>query len=270
MDYRQHPLPIGGETLARSFPESNRRRSVRLPKVDGVSDASPFSALDEEEHAPVGREISRQRPVEPGQLALFLGARKKAECPDSDRLTGDQSPTVGRDVVQRERPGDACANCLATRERRRVEIPVAERRGGEPDFTARGRPGQPLGAPESLREGFPVSAAIDDGDSPAVVVLDRMVHESDPVAAWGNARVTDPAARLVQHRTDRIFQPIQWPDVADDRQILTVRRPIRPVDVLEDLSRRRSPRGTDASERARADETRSNSPAERDRELARA
>jgi hypothetical protein len=97
-----------------------------------------------------------------------------------------------------------------------------------------------------------------------------MVHESDPVAARGNARVTDPAARLVQHRADRVFEPIHRPDVADDREILTVRRPIRPVDVLEDLPRRRPPRGTDARERARADETRSNPPAERDRELTRA
>ena len=65
-----------------------------------------------------------------------------------------------------------------------------------------------------------------------------MVEKGHQIAFRRDARMADPAGRLVENLPDRKFQAFTAVDVADDGEAAAVGRPIRPKDVFQNVAGR--------------------------------
>ena len=71
-----------------------------------------------------------------------------------------------------------------------------------------------------------------------VVVLDGVLEERDAVAARREARIAEVPARLGEHLSDRILEAVLAVDVARDREVRAVGRPVGLAHAVHDLARR--------------------------------
>src|SRR6266511_4616662 len=112
--------------------------------------------------------------------------------------------------------------------------------GGEPDLPAVGPPDEPFRGRERCRDGPLATGPIHDGDGSSVVSPDGMVEKGDELPIRRDPRLADVAVGLVKDPSDRKLKPVLALDLADDRQLLTVGRPIGPLHVFQNLPRSRA------------------------------
>ena len=175
----------------------------------------------------VGREVAQSYPVEPGQVALSSRIRRQPEDVESKSVARHQHTSVAGDIVYRQVAGDARDQALSTCERHRTKLfGLISHCRREPDLI-------PL-----TRERLLFAVAVDNHDPPAVVVLDRVIHKGDQVAFWRDARVTEIAARFVQHVAYRVFELIASVFPAHHREPGAVGRPVCLLHIFEDFARR--------------------------------
>src|SRR5262245_24551460 len=118
-----------------------------------------------------------------------------------------------------------------------MERPVATALGRrEPDLVARRGPCQSLSARPALREDRLLAISIDERDGTAVVSELRMVEKGDDIASRRDARVADPARRLVENFACRKLQPVVPSGGANESDALAVRRPGGVDDVFEEIA----------------------------------
>ena len=177
--------------------------------------------------------------VEPGEVPLArLTGREDRHLAEEVVPRREPAP-VGADVVNRQAAGAFERDPAFARQADRVdpEVVVGVPRG-EHDFVSRRRPGQSLLAPVALREDRLLPCEVHDGDLAAIVVLEGVLEERDPVPARREARVAEVAARLGEDLAGRELQPVLPADVADHREIRPVRRPVGLAHAVQDLPRR--------------------------------
>src|ERR1700730_2914226 len=83
---------------------------------------------------------------------------------------------------------------------------------------------------------FVVSEKIYDRAGATIVSLQGVVEECHHVALGRNPGMADPAPGLVKHFAHGIFQPVPATHIAHYSEVAAIRRPIRPLHVLEHLS----------------------------------
>src|SRR5262249_27662170 len=105
---------------------------------------------------------------------------------------------------------------------------------GSPQLTPVRGPHERGGAERRPRRLLP--REVHDAHRADVVASQGMIDERDAVALSRDAWIRDPAARLVEDLPDGEFQAIAARDLPDHGQALAVGRPVRFLDVLEDLA----------------------------------
>jgi len=79
--------------------------------------------------------------------------------------------------------------------------------------------------------------SVDHRDGSSVVPIEGMVQKCDEVASRGDPGMTDPSRRLIDRLAGRKLEAVLPGGVADDDELSSVRHPVRPVNVLEQLAR---------------------------------
>ncbi len=147
--------------------------------------------------------------------------------------------SLARNILDRQSPGALEHDASLPRERDRVDLEAGiVLSGREENFLSVRRPGEALFASVAAGKDRFLSRPVDDGDGSPVVVADRVVEESDPVALGRDAKVADVAARLVEDLSDRVLEAVFSFDFPDDRETRAVGGPVRLADVLDNLPRR--------------------------------
>ena len=134
-------------------------------------------------------------------------------------------------------------------------------------LAARGRPGEPGQRQPAAGELAHVAAAVDDGDAPAVVAADGVIHEGHLVAVGRDADVAHIAAGLVEHAARRELQPALPAHVAHDGQRGAVGSEVGVLHALQELAGRAAADGR-AGQRAHAHEAAQVPRPEQQRQLA--
>src|SRR5262249_1873925 len=111
------------------------------------------------------------------------------------------------------------------------------------------------------------SVPVEDPNRSGAVAELWMVEEGDQATVRRDPNVADPRPGLVEHVADRILQPAAAAHVVRDRQLLSVRRPVGVLHVLEDLARGASREGSSSERPDRLKPDREMT-VERERELA--
>ncbi len=104
----------------------------------------------------------------------------------------------------------------------------------------------------------------------AVVAPRRMIEKRDEVPLRRDPHVRHPARGPVDDLPDRVFELLRSSDFADDGELLAIGRPVRPLDVVQDLARRTAAGHRQARESAHPQERIDRVPPHRERHLSRA
>src|SRR5712664_3518194 len=197
------------------------------------------SLLREEDGFPIGRDVGRNREIEPREIALLLVAGGQAAQVGPLLVGREEHAPVARDVVEGDptgNPGDAAHRA---REGRCVEgALVPSRSCREPDFPPVGRPGEPALRAPFTGQSSRVPVPIHNPDGPAIIASCRMEQERDLVSLRRYTWTSDPASGLEKNRSERVFEPELAIYVAGNGERGAVRRPVGGQDVRENLPRR--------------------------------
>ena len=190
---------------------------------------------------PSAESIGTVGEVEPRQVPLGGLSGQKNRHSLQEVVPGGEPPSVRAHVANRQASRAFERGPPAARERHGEDVEGAVGVAGrEQDLLPVGRPGEALLAPEPVGQNGLPALEIHDGDLPPVVPLDRVLEESDPVAARREPQVAQVAARLAQDFSDGELQAVLSADLADHGEARAVGRPVRLAHVLENVSRRPS------------------------------
>jgi hypothetical protein len=118
---RESPLSVGRERYRKSLPQAHDGRPVRLADADRVVVADGRRLLLEEKSLSVRGEVSRSRPLEPGEVALSRLARREAKNALLAGNAGHERAPIARNVVEPDRPGGLRDQAMSARERDGME-----------------------------------------------------------------------------------------------------------------------------------------------------
>ena len=222
-------LPSGERATAEPFTQPHGGRSVGLAQVDGRRCATSFSALRQDERLSVQREIRGRRAVQPGEIPLlFLPGRDTADDFQDRVMVGEHAAVAG-DVVELQVSRHARDQPAPSVQFDRIERGrLAVVGGREPDLPSVGPPAGCAGnrVPTFREDLLPLARDVDDRDEGRVA---RHGQKGDPVSAGRETRRLGIVGRFHDHLSDRVFEPVlPRPHAVDDRELLPVRRPVRP------------------------------------------
>src|SRR5262249_13783106 len=93
----------------------------------------------------ISRKIHRKRPVQPGQISLFVLAGGKRGHFPTPSVAAQQDVSVARNIVKGQNSRHPCYFPLSSGESHRIEVAsIAHLRFGEPDFLSVRRPSKTL------------------------------------------------------------------------------------------------------------------------------
>ena len=139
-------------------------------------------------------------------------------------LARNQDASGSGNVAQRQSARKGCDQTQSARKIGRVEGAAQSRpRGSEPDFAARGCPGQAARAGPAARQRAVRAFSVDGHDVPAVVAHNGMFDERNLVAGGRNTHVREPSRTLVQDLAAWIFNSLGPRSVTNDGHSRTVR-----------------------------------------------
>ncbi len=230
--------PSGDNDCARPRPIFTAERAIG-PLQENVVVGSGDVLAREQQRAAVARDVSRDGPTVPHELAsrrtiaghrygcvtgLDAGQEHAASAVDVEqqqilRHVPDEAPGAGRRGIGVDRP----------------ERPRGLVRGGAvPDFAAIGRPRERFGA-AVLGCQAPRFAAVVDIDIAAVVAEERVLDESNPLAIRRDSHAAQVARRLEDDVALRHFEAIAPIHAADDGELIA-RQEVGVAHALEDLA----------------------------------
>ena len=190
---------------------------------------------------PSRRQVHDVGQVQLGEIALAAvsGPEKQDGC--GREVRPQEAPSTGSHVHQEEVRRSSRQDPFVSGERDGAQVVV----GGafvtsrEQDLVARSRPGDSACVHEAGRERAPRSVPIHHHHRPPHVHLLRVLDEGDPVAPRGDSDVAQPARRggRVQHVADRKLETARVVHAVHDGEGLSIRRPVRVLDVLQQLAR---------------------------------
>ena len=127
------------------------------------------------------------------------------------------------DVKQHECAREAGDDALLAIKRRGVEGAIGARPAcGEPDLFSIGSPRQTLNREPLAGKKLFVAREIDDRKRAAVIALLRMICECDEVTLGRDARMSDPAAGLIERFPNGKLEAIPPAHIADHGEIAAV------------------------------------------------
>src|SRR5262245_39321025 len=176
--------------------------------------------------------------VEPREVARLALSRSPTDDSDTNLFECKEHVARGGDVLEPQRTRLAKDLAQSPRAVHGLQCAISTDLGPrEPDLFAAWPPGQTLDAAPPLREPshFPVEAHQNHGAH--VADAGPVVQQGDVVAAGGEARMSNPARRLVEHRADRGLETVAAARVAHDGETLPIRRPVRPLHAMKPLAR---------------------------------
>ncbi len=217
---RGPPAPVGrrrswagvGARVDRERPGAVRREcGTHLPRLAGRPPSRPSSGgrprsrarrlrrTPRSESLPV-RATGPRRGSCPARRARAPSIRRSerpripsrgTSCDKSARLSRETSCSVSPPVMR-----SSSRSFPSARSRRAIDR--FRPRGREPELLPAGSPGEPPDGREAVGERLLLAGSIHDRERAAVVVEDRMLEEGDEAPVRRDARMADPARRLVE------------------------------------------------------------------------
>src|SRR5216683_8044722 len=95
---------------------------------------------------------------------------------------------------------------------------------------------QTLLAQPIVRQRFLASIQVHHRHCATIISAYGMIHEGNAITLARNARMADPADRLIEDLSHGVFQAVAATNIAHDGKIVTVRPPVGPLDAFQDLA----------------------------------